>query len=117
MKISNSNFFPITKFFWDSVIFSSLWTVHRKFEKIEVPGRKIKVAENLTGIISIYLTLNLGENNFFQFLTRHLEFFLFLVRAPDSINGDISAAAAAGGAAILDGEIFEMTQSTEVYHS
>ena len=36
----------------------------------------------------------------------------FLVRAPDSINGDGSAAAAAGGADILDSDNFETTQAT-----
>ena len=44
----------------------------------------------------------------------------FLVWAPDSINGDGSAAAAAapaGGAAILDGAKFEMNQGTYLCYS
>ena len=32
-KSQNRKCFPIRNFFWDFVIFSSLWTVHRKFEK------------------------------------------------------------------------------------
>ena len=39
----------------------------------------------------------------------------FLVRAPDSINGDgYAAAAAAGGAAILNSDNFEMPEGTYV---
>ena len=41
----------------------------------------------------------------------------FLVRAPDSINGDGSAPAAARGAAILDSDNFAMTQATYVCYS
>ena len=41
----------------------------------------------------------------------------FLVRAPDSINGDGSAAAAAParGAAMLDIDYFEMSEGTYLY--
>ena len=54
-----------------------------KYEKIEVPGRKIKVVENVTGIISMYFTLNLEE--FFHFLTRYLEFFCIFISV-DSLS-------------------------------
>ena len=46
---------------------ASLWTVHQKLKKLKFQDEKIKVLENLTGIISIYLTLNL-EGIFFHFL-------------------------------------------------
>ena len=44
---------------------------------------------------------------------------IFLVRAPESMNGDGSAAAPApaGGAAILDSDNFEMTQCMNLCYS
>ena len=45
-------------------------------------------------------------------------FSVFLVRAPDSINGDGSAAAAAaGGAEILNSDNFEMTHGINLCYS
>ena len=41
----------------------------------------------------------------------------FLVLAPDSINGDGSAAAAAGGAAVLDSDTSEITHGTYMNNS
>ena len=57
MKISKAKFFPVT-IFSDLVIFG---INSEKWKKLKFPDEKIKVVENLTGIISMYLTLNLEE--------------------------------------------------------
>ena len=45
-------------------------------KKLKFLDEKIKVVENLTGIISIYLTLNLEENKFFTLPHPTLRIFL-----------------------------------------
>ena len=67
--------------------FSSLWTVHRKWKKFEVPGRKFEDVENPTGIISINLTLNLEE--FFYFLkdTQNVSTFHFCEQLYENLKG------------------------------
>ena len=61
--------------------FSSLWTVHQKLKKLKFLDEKIKVVENLTGIISIYLTLSLKK-----ILLSHptLRFFWFFISVDSS---------------------------------
>ena len=63
-KILKSKIFPITKFFLGLSHFFISVDSSSKIEKNDVPGGKIKVTDNLTRIVSIYLTLNLEETFF-----------------------------------------------------
>ena len=60
-KISNLKIFAVKIFFCDLVIFSSLWTVHRKFEKIEVPGRKNQSCREFDGDHFYILDIEFGR--------------------------------------------------------